>query len=189
MHSARAINPFHVGVDDRTAYQRWKGKPFKREIAEFGESVLYLKAGSAGHDKLVSRWESGVWLGVRDETSEVIIGTSNGVIKARDFKRLGSNSDRWSVDNLRGIAGTPWEPVPGKSDDTIPVRIRMPEEGGIPEPVAEGTPRPEIRRRARITRDDVVRIGFSLKLPRLSCDQLQCPSRKSHRTMPRQDRK
>ena len=27
------------------------------------------------------------------------------------------------------MAGTPWGPIPGKSDDAIPVRIRMPEEG------------------------------------------------------------
>ena len=94
LHSARTINRFHIGSDGKTAYQRWKGKPLKREIAEFGESVLYLKAGSAGHDKLACRWESGVWLGVRDETSEVLIGTSSGVVKARDFKRLGSVSDR-----------------------------------------------------------------------------------------------
>ena len=78
---------------------------------------------------------------------------------------MGSVPDRWSTDNIRAIVGTPWEPVPGKSDDAILVRIRMPEEGGIPEPVAEGTPRPEIRRRARITREDVVRIGFSLNCP------------------------
>ena len=115
---------------------------------------------------MASRWELGVWLGVRDETSEVIIGTNDGIVKARDFKCLGSVPDRWSADNVRAIAGTPWEPVPGKPDDAILVRIRMPEEGGIPEPVAEGTPRPEIRRRARITREDVVRIGVFAKLPR-----------------------
>ena len=157
-----------------------KGKPFRREIAEFGESVLYLKAGSAGHDKLASRWESGVWLGVRDETGEIIVGTSSGVVKARDFKRLGSVPDRWVADNLRCVAGTPWEPVPGKSDDAIPVRIRLPEEGGIPEPAMEGTPRPEIRRRARITREDVVRIGFSLNCPGCRAISRNAPCRKSH---------
>ena len=40
IHAARTLNRFAVGTDGRTAYQRWKGKEFKRSIAEFGESVM-----------------------------------------------------------------------------------------------------------------------------------------------------
>ena len=42
------VNRLVVGKDGKTAYQRWKGKEFKREVAEFGETVMYLKAGSQG---------------------------------------------------------------------------------------------------------------------------------------------
>ena len=75
-HAAATINRYHVGQDGKTAYQRWKGKEFRREVAEFGETVLYLKLGTKGKDKLNSRWETGVWMGIKDETGECVIGTS-----------------------------------------------------------------------------------------------------------------
>ena len=55
---------------------------------------MYVKAGTAGRDKLQCRWERGVWLGVRDETGEVVIGTPMGVVKARDFKRIATKEER-----------------------------------------------------------------------------------------------
>ena len=70
-----------------TAYRRWKGRTFGREVAEIGESVWYMKPGIKGKDKFERRWEEGIWLGVRHETGEVIMGTSEGVIKVRDVKR------------------------------------------------------------------------------------------------------
>ena len=88
LHACRTINRYHVGQDGLTAYQRWKGKPFKRDVAEFAERVMYLKAGSKGRDKFNCRWEAGIWLGIRDETGEVIIGTPEGVVKARDFSNV-----------------------------------------------------------------------------------------------------
>ena len=54
-HAASTINRHHVGQDDKTAYKRWKGKEFRREVAEFGESVMYLKAGTQGKDKFSPR--------------------------------------------------------------------------------------------------------------------------------------
>ena len=168
IHAARTINRYHVAPDGKTNYERWKGKRFKREVAEFGETVMYLKPGTKGKDKFNSRWEKGVWLGVKDDTGEVIIGTTLGTVKARDFKRLGSNEDRWNKEVVTSVQGTPWEPTPGKADDAIPVRVRLAEEGREqepPKPIDQGIEREEIKRRARITREDVVRIGFTLNCP------------------------
>merc|ERR1712081_121591 len=83
MHAARTINRYHLGIDGKSAYHRWKGKPFRRDVAEFGECVMYLKVGSKGRDKFNCRWESSILLGIRDEPGEVIIGTPEGVIEAR----------------------------------------------------------------------------------------------------------
>ena len=85
IHSARTFNRFSVGPDGLTPYRRWKGKDFRRDIAEFGEVVMYSKPGTCSRDKFDCRWERGIWLGVRDESGEIIIGTPDGVIKARDF--------------------------------------------------------------------------------------------------------
>ena len=54
-------------------------------MAEFGENVWYLRAGSLGQAKFENRWEEGVWLGILDDSGESIIGTEIGVVKARDF--------------------------------------------------------------------------------------------------------
>ena len=66
---------------------------------------------------------------------------------------------------VQEIRGSPWEPTPGRSDDAIPSRVRFSEEGSIPlaeNPDNLGEPPRDIRKRARITREDVVRIGFTV---------------------------
>ena len=176
LHAARTLNRYHVSSDGKTAYRRWKGKDFKRDIAEFGESVMYLKPGTEGRDKFCARWERGIWLGIRDETNEIIIGTELGVVKARDFKRMASSEERWNCDFVHSMRGTPWEPTPGKTDDAIPVRVRLPEEGRPPEPVNLGEPSSDIKRRARISREDVVRIGFTIGCPGCKAISRNAPS-------------
>ena len=167
-HAARTMNRYQVGTDGKTAYRRWKGKDFKREVAEIGESILYLKAGTQGKHKFVPRWEKGVWLGVRDESSDIIVGTDLGTVKARDFKRLADPLERWNKEAIMQMKGTPWEPIPGTRDDSIPVHVRLPEEEGNLQPREPGNlsePQREIRRRARITRDEVLKAGFTAGCP------------------------
>ena len=52
MYAAMLINICSIGEDGKTAYERRRGKKFKRELPEFGVSIWYLKPGSAGRDKL-----------------------------------------------------------------------------------------------------------------------------------------
>ena len=101
-----------------TPYRRWRGKEFASPVAEFGESVWYTPANSAGKDKFDVRWFEGVWLGVRVESGESIIGTSGGVVKARDFRRKPLNGGRWSEESLNKFVGVPWEPYPGAGGGT-----------------------------------------------------------------------
>ena len=145
IHAARTLNRFVVVSDGKTACRRWKGKEFKRDVVEFGESVMYLKAGTRGVDKFAVRWEKGVWLGIRDETGEVIIGTNEGVVKARDMKIMPTQEERWHAEAILVFQGTPWEPIPGKKY-AIPVRVQLPEEGSDekPKPVNLGEPKQEI---------------------------------------------
>jgi len=69
--------------------------------------VWYLKPKSKGKDKLKSRWESGVFLGIRDESSDVFIGTDAGNVKVRTIRRKGSEEERWNVVQVEGMKGTP----------------------------------------------------------------------------------
>ena len=47
-----------------------------------------------------------------------MIGTEEGVIETRSFKRRGSEEERWSYDELNKVKGSPWEPTPGREDIT-----------------------------------------------------------------------
>ena len=86
MHAATTITRYRKDADGITAYRRWKGKEFKRDVAEFGENVWYLKSDSAGRDKYASRWQEGIWLGIMDDTGEIIVGTDEGVVKSKGLQ-------------------------------------------------------------------------------------------------------
>ena len=64
---------------------------------------------------------------------------------------------------------TPWQPQLGQHEDNIPVRVRLAEEGSnqpiFPNFDELAAPKPEIKRRARISRTDVIRIGFTVGCP------------------------
>ena len=115
--------------------------------------MLYLRMGTRGRDKLDSRWATGVWMGVKDETGECIVGTSEGTVKARDFKRFADPAKRWDSTLVKSLQGPPWQPTPGRNDEAIPVRVRLAEEGSkpiLPNPDGLAAPKPEIKRRAII---------------------------------------
>ena len=48
------------------------------------------------YDKLEAQWESGVYLGINESSQELIIGTSEGVVKATEFRHQGSEEERWN---------------------------------------------------------------------------------------------
>ena len=120
MHAARTMNRYLVGQDGKTAYRRWKGKDFKREVAEFGEAVLYLEAKTKGINKLDCRWKTGTWLGVLDSTGEALIGTRSVVVRARDIKRYSHPEDRWSKSSIADVVGTPFQRAVWRALLTIP---------------------------------------------------------------------
>ena len=57
-----------------------------------------------------------------ERTEEVLIGTKRGVVKCWTVERL-DIAERWDKNNILEMVGTPWEPVPGKDDQHIPVDI------------------------------------------------------------------
>ena len=57
------------------------------------------------------KWKDGVWLGIKPESNEIYIGTAEGVRLARSVRRK-PEGIRWVKDEILGIRGTPWEPVP-----------------------------------------------------------------------------
>ena len=67
------------------------------ERRNLGTHVGHLRPKSVGIDKVDARWESGVWLGVRDLSGEVDIGPSEGILKVRTVRRKGTTGERWDA--------------------------------------------------------------------------------------------
>ena len=124
-----------------------------------------------GKDKLDRRWENGIWLGMRDESGETLVGTSEGVVKCRDFQRKTMESERWSKSGLDSIKGVPWEPTPGRSGDyVIKTRVVMQEESGpVSKPVVGREPE-VLPRRAKIYNTDLGNDGHQ-GMPRVQSSQ------------------
>jgi hypothetical protein len=124
-HSGNVINRYQVGFDGETAVKRGRGRDFKRDVAEFGEYVMYLRLESEGKDKGESRWGEGVFLGPKEESAEVIIGIDRGVVKARTFRRFGSEEERWRKEKVLELKGVPWELIPGdgRGDQNIGIDV------------------------------------------------------------------
>ena len=135
-----------------------KGRAFRTPVTEWGECVLYCRLDSAGENKFDSRWEEGVWLGVKDNTGEAIIGTDKGIVKARDWKHQATHQVRWNVEVILNVKGTPWEPVLGSNRLELLPQIHIPSDAidVMPTPAE---PPGVITRRMPIFKRDVMRIG------------------------------
>ncbi len=154
-HASAPINRYQMGEDGKTAHERLRGRKFRRDVTEFGESVMYIRAESVGKDKYNSRWEEGVFLGIREESGEIIVGTEKGVIKARAFRRKGSEAERWSRDNVKSVGGIPWEPIPGREGIEIKSSVNLPRDDTEIKKMEPGVEKEVVRRRLKITKEDV----------------------------------
>ena len=87
-----------------------------------GETVWYKQLGD-GNDrknKAATEWFTGVWLGPNLKSSETLIGTDKGVVRAYTVERL-SPSVRWDINRIFDMKGTPQKPDPSKPGLNIPV--------------------------------------------------------------------
>ena len=72
-----------------------------------------------------------------DRTGETIIGTKDGVIKARDVRSM-EEKEACDIGRFNDIRGTPWEPVPGREGIEIRSRIVIPIDRTGPRHLIEG---------------------------------------------------
>eukprot|EP00973_Karenia_brevis_P040696 5631595-Karenia_brevis.AAC.1 len=115
------ISRFAIGGDGKTAFERAIGRKCDLEVLPIGETVLYRPARTSGDRKRVvgESWLEGIWLGHNRGSSDALIGTPEGVIRAWSVKRM-SESDRWSKDKIDSMRGTPGQPDPNKGGIKIP---------------------------------------------------------------------
>ena len=117
-------------------------------MPEFGECIWYLRPESKGVDKLDSRWEDGIYVGLRVESGEIFVMNENGVIKVKHFKQR-PEEERWNQEEFLRGTGVPWEPVPGRGQIQIKSQFRIAGAGGG-DLIKEPELRAEKVRRSRI---------------------------------------
>lgn len=129
-HGAHTVSLYHVGVDGITPHNWVRGRNFNPEVRECGERVLYLSPDTQ-HKQLHGQGQSdltleyGVWLGIIPESTEVLIGTTEGVLKASRITRQTEEESRWGQTYIEAVRGTPWAPVPGSTGIDITPRVSM----------------------------------------------------------------
>ena len=75
--------------DGKTAYERRKGKPYKRRLPAFGEIVMFLTvAEGKRRQKFEDRFIPGLFVGLVDRSDEVVVLTSKGAFKVNTIRRL-----------------------------------------------------------------------------------------------------
>ena len=70
-YASYLMNRLEVGKDGKVAYDRAKGKKPTVLGVEFGEKLLYKVKPTAKLEKINSRWEFGIFVGVRRRSGEV----------------------------------------------------------------------------------------------------------------------
>lgn len=175
-HAANIINWTRRDSSGKTAYHKFKGRPFNKVLAAFDESVFYLKPESLGGRKWAPRWEIGVGLGLVGTTGEYVIGTNEGIIKVRTLKPIVERAEKWNAKCISECKGTPWQPSPGIDSRNIPTHVVLPDTAIPSRPTAE---EPKNLRRFSIKKEDVLKHGFSDGCPGCTAIQhiLECRTR------------
>ena len=61
----------------------------------------------------------GIWVGAKMRSDEALVGTENGLVKARSIWRL-PKTQRWDSEMIAKIRAAPRKPNPAKNSDHIP---------------------------------------------------------------------
>ena len=170
-HAGRLMSWYQVGRDGRTAYELHAGKPYRRQLVEFGERVYFMpiRPGGARQAKLDPKWQHGAFIGIRDRRDEMLIMTTTGVYKTRNVRRR-PESERWDFEFLVALKGTPWNPNPAAGEmaaDAFPadMAVPMPAPAPVPQVVVAAAPVDRAASRVYIKKADVQKFGYSMKCP------------------------
>lgn len=126
-HASELISAFQRGPDGKIAFERFRRKSYRRNLAEFGEKVACRIGKLDTIKKLDARWSEGIFLGVQWRTGEALIGTREGVLCSSAIRRINS-ARRWSTEDVLGVRGVPWHREPELEEHTQWEGLRLPQE-------------------------------------------------------------
>ena len=149
----------HEGL---TPFQRIKGRKWQVALPCFGEAVDFRRNTRS---KLDSRWQSGVYLGIRLQSTEKIVGTSQGIFVVQSLKRK-PEGQQWDSTLVAAVRGLPWKTSPEETGEGArlpePLAVRAEVSEGLPPPARE-LARPEVApfRRVYIRQSDLETHGYT----------------------------
>ena len=164
-HASTTYNLFHRSLevkDGKTPYSRHRGREWRVSLPPFGETIEFLRRGH----KFEARWHQGIFLGVKDNTTEKIVGNASGVFTVQSIRRR-SAGDRCDVETLMSVTGVPWDPQATKMDEVPLPRIVEGDQQPLAPPVQEEKSK-KVLRRLYITKRDLDKHGFTAGCP--ACD-------------------
>ena len=161
-HAAMILNRVtKLNADGKTAHARLRGRKSRIYTCEFGEIIMYMPADAFSQIHLHSRCQHGIWLALRHEYDEPIVGTAASVFNIRSIKRK-VFEHRWDHDAVKRMQGASWKPCPAVSGDELRIR---PQAHSSTAPCAasdaelEGSGERQTPRRFRTERRDLERVG------------------------------
>jgi hypothetical protein len=125
------LNKMEIGHDGKTAEQRTRGRKSTVLGLEFGEKALFKKKIETNYmEKILPRWDYGVFLGIKQVSGELKIMGQGGLKIVRSARRI-PVEERWDEKALEWVKVVPWNlGAQGKKSD-----------GEIPEAVLRGPAR------------------------------------------------
>ena len=164
-HASTTYNLFHRSLevkDGKTPYSRLRGREWRVSLPPFGETIEFLRRGH----KFEARWHQGIFLGVKDNTTEKIVGNASGVFTVQSIRRR-SAGDRYDIETLMSVTGVPWDPqATSGTSPTLP-RIVEGDQQPLAPPVQEEKSK-KVLRRLYITKRDLDKHGYTAGCP--ACD-------------------
>lgn len=118
IHAGDILNLFEVGKDGKVPFQRLRGRKKHSELVEFGERVLYQPLTYKTLGSAQPRWYEGVSVGIRMQTGEKLVATSEGVCKTRSIRRR-LETERWDPIETAKVTGTPRKPYLHSDKDEL----------------------------------------------------------------------
>ena len=112
-HAGRILSRCQKCRDGRTPSERLHGKKHTQEFGPFGEKVLVRQITTEPMNRINSRYQYGVWLGMRNNSAERFTGIADGVFRAHEIRRL-EPQDRWETEAINSVIGVPWRMTDGR---------------------------------------------------------------------------
>ena len=175
-HASNLHYIYNRGEDGMTPFQRVKGKVWQVPLPAFGESVEFKKRI---RHKLEARWERGLFLSVKVESTEKVAGTDRGVFVVQSLRRL-PEDQRYDSEALSKLKGLPWKPMPDGSDDQEALELPgaaelLPDSPEVPKVPTEAAEQTQGVRKYYITSADLDKYGRTEGCPAYLAGALKMP--------------